>query len=88
MVNKEIGPLQDAQRAIQFVKKCEEMESEHKPDWHHQVSAGGHLASTLGTHSKPVIENKQSINLRPDFMILVYPVISFTTALYLDPGKI
>jgi acetyl esterase/lipase len=41
-------------------------------------SAGGHLASTAGTHFyKPVIENKNGTGLRPDFMILVYPVISF-----------
>ena len=41
-------------------------------------SAGGHLASTAGTHfDRPVIENKNNISLRPDFMILIYPVISF-----------
>jgi acetyl esterase/lipase len=34
-------------------------------------SAGGHLASTLSTHFQP--------GERPDFSILVYPVISFTT---------
>ena len=42
-------------------------------------SAGGHLASTLGTHYDELgsdIEFK-SINARLDFMILVYPVISF-----------
>jgi acetyl esterase/lipase len=41
-------------------------------------SAGGHLASTAGTHfSQAYIPNKKKINLRPDFMILVYPVITF-----------
>jgi len=41
-------------------------------------SAGGHLASTAGTHfNTAVIENKENTNLRPDFMILIYPVISF-----------
>jgi len=46
-------------------------------------SAGGHLASTVGTHfdggnggSPDVIERTGS---RPNFMILVYPVISFKT---------
>ena len=40
-------------------------------------SAGGHLASTLGTHfSKNYVPNPEGISLRPDFMILVYPVIS------------
>jgi acetyl esterase/lipase len=45
-------------------------------------SAGGHLASTAGTHFlNAVIENNQKINLRPDFMVLVYPVINLTEAL-------
>jgi acetyl esterase/lipase len=40
-------------------------------------SSGGHLASTAGTHfKKAVIDNKKGINLRPDFMVLIYPVIS------------
>ncbi len=45
-------------------------------------SAGGHLASTLGTHfSKSYNPNKDNIGLRPDFMILVYPVISMNDQL-------
>jgi acetyl esterase/lipase len=83
MINKEIGPLQDAQRAIEIVKKRAE-EWNIKPN-HIGImgfSAGGHLASTAGTHyKKSVIENKDKINLRPDFMILVYPVISFTDSI-------
>jgi acetyl esterase/lipase len=80
MIHKEIGPLQDAQRAIQIVR-------EHAVEWgldEHRIgimgfSAGGHLASTAGTHFKTsYIDNPKHINLRPDFMILIYPVISFT----------
>jgi acetyl esterase/lipase len=42
-------------------------------------SAGGHLASTAGTHfNKSYIDNPKGTSLRPDFMILVYPVISMT----------
>lgn len=83
MVNKEIGPLQDAQRAIQVVRQ-------HAKEWNVDsnrvgimgFSAGGHLASTVGTHfKKAVIENTGNINLRPDFMVLLYPVISFTDSL-------
>lgn len=78
MVDKSIGPLQDAQRAIQLVR-------ERAADWSIQpdkigimgFSAGGHLASTAGTHfDEPLIENPNKTSLRPDFMILVYPVIS------------
>lgn len=79
MINKEIGPLQDAQRAMQLVR-------ERASEWNVNpnrigimgFSAGGHLASTAGTHFKTaVIDNPKNINLRPDFMILGYPVISF-----------
>jgi acetyl esterase/lipase len=79
MVDKRIGPLQDAQRALQQVREKAAM-------WHVDpsrvgimgFSAGGHLASTAGTHfDKVVIDNKAGLSLRPDFMILVYPVISF-----------
>lgn len=83
MVDKEIGPLQDAQRAIQMVR-------ENAKNWGVNpsaigimgFSAGGHLASTAGTHfNKAVIDNPRSTSLRPDFMVLLYPVISFTDSL-------
>ena len=41
-------------------------------------SAGGHLASSLATHYNDIkIDNPSKISLRPDFQILIYPVISF-----------
>jgi acetyl esterase/lipase len=77
MIDREIGPLQDAQQAIRIVRKKGQ-------EWGIKrlgimgFSAGGHLASTAGTHFKTsVIDNPENIPLRPDFMILVYPVISF-----------
>lgn len=80
MQNKEIVPLQDAQRALQLVR---ENATAWKIDPNRVgimgFSAGGHLASTAGTHfRKAYIDNKDSVNLRPDFMVLLYPVISFT----------
>jgi len=80
MINKEIGPLQDAQRAMQIVRS---RAKEWGLDGHRigimGFSAGGHLASTAGTHfNKSYIDNPDHISLRPDFMILIYPVISFT----------
>ena len=45
-------------------------------------SAGGHLASTAATHfEKSLIENPNRTSLRPDFQILVYPVISMHDSL-------
>ncbi|MFI5158709.1 MAG: alpha/beta hydrolase [Sphingobacteriales bacterium] len=79
MVDKTIGPLQDAQMALLTIRK-------NAAKWGVDVnkvgvigfSAGGHLASTLGTHfNKAVIVNIDNINLRPDFMALIYPVITF-----------
>src|SRR5208282_63905 len=45
-------------------------------------SAGGHLASTLGTHfERNYLGDASTANFRPDFMILIYPVISMTDKL-------
>ena len=47
-------------------------------------SAGGHLASTVGTHfdkgNEQADDPIERASCRPDFMILCYPVISLTTA--------
>lgn len=83
MLNKETGPIMDAQRAIQIVR-------ENAKEWGINkdrvgimgFSAGGHLASTAGTHfNKQYLPGKKRINLRPDFMVLVYPVISFADSI-------
>ena len=83
MADKSIGPLQDAQQAIKLVRMFAK-------EWNVNTvrvgimgfSAGGHLAATASTHfTKPVIENKENVDLRPDFSLLVYPVISFTDTL-------
>ena len=79
MLHRETGPLQDAQRAIQIVRQ-------NFASWDIDTnrigimgfSAGGHLASSAATHfQKNYIENPGNTNLRPDFQILIYPVISF-----------
>jgi len=83
MLNKETGPLQDAQRAIQVVREnAKEWGVDKNKVGIMGFSAGGHLASTAGTHFKQsYIANPKNINLRPDFMILCYPVISFTDSI-------
>ncbi len=73
--------LWDAQRAIRYVR-AHASEFDIQPGrigiW--GFSAGGHLASTAGTHfdngdpgSSDLINRQSS---RPDFMILAYPVIT------------
>ncbi len=78
MPDKTIDPLQDAQRAIKTVRqRAQEWQLDPAKIGIMGFSAGGHLASTAGTHfEKSYIPNEDNISLRPDFMILVYPVIS------------
>jgi acetyl esterase/lipase len=77
---RDIGPLQDAQRAIRIIRanawkwgintdKIGVMGS----------SSGGHLATTLGTHPEDVSAVKDSLDktaFNPNFMILVSPVVT------------
>jgi acetyl esterase/lipase len=79
------APLMDAQRAMRLVRF-------NSVKWNINpgkigimgFSAGGHLASTLGTHfdygNKTSEDSVERISCRPDFMILMYPVISFVDA--------
>lgn len=78
MEDKSIGPLQDAQQAMIVVRKrAKEWNLDPNRVGVIGFSAGGHLASSLGTHfTKAYVANPDNINLRPDFMILLYPVIS------------
>jgi len=71
--------LQDAQRTIRLVRaRAKELNINPNKIGVIGFSAGGHLASTLGTHfDKPAINNSDNISLRPDFMALIYPVITF-----------
>lgn len=81
--NKEYVPLQDAQQAMILVRQ-------HAKDWGIDPnkigiagsSAGGHLASTAGTHFQTCyVDNPNNFSVRPDFMILSYPVISMADSL-------
>jgi acetyl esterase/lipase len=63
------SPLMDAQQAMKLVRKnAEQWNIASEKVGIMGFSAGGHLASTLGTHF-----DEES---RPDFMALIYPVIS------------
>lgn len=79
-------PLADAQRAIRFVRtRAEEWGVDPAKIGIAGFSAGGHLASTVGTHFDKGNSNSkdrlEQLSSRPDFMILVYPVISLSSAL-------
>jgi len=78
MKNKNIGPLQDAQEAVRYVRQNA---SKYNIDANKigilGFSAGGHLASTLATHyDDKIYESSYKVSARPDFSLLIYPVIS------------
>jgi acetyl esterase/lipase len=76
--------LGDAQRAIRTVR-AKAAEYHVQPDRIGIMgfSAGGHLASTAGTHfdagNASAADAIDRASSRPDFLVLCYPVISFTT---------
>ncbi len=77
---RQLAPLQDAQRAMRIIRA-------NAVKWNLKadkigvmgLSSGGHVASTLGTHLEDVSAIKDSLDAvssRPDFMILLSPVIT------------
>jgi acetyl esterase/lipase len=80
MKDKSVGPIEDAQRAIKYVREnAEQLNINPQKIGIMGFSAGGHLAATASTHfDKDYISNPNHVSLRPDFSILAYPVISMT----------
>ncbi len=86
-----LSPLLDAQRAIRFTRA-------HAEEWGIDpakvgimgFSAGGHLASTAATHfdagDPDATDPIDRLSSRPDFAILIYPVISMDAAIT-HPGS-
>jgi acetyl esterase/lipase len=77
---RQLAPLQDAQRAIRVIRN-------NAAKWSLKtdkigvmgISAGGHVASTLGTHFNDMSSTKDAldtVSYRPDFMVLLSPVIT------------
>ncbi len=77
------APVEDGQRAMRLIRA---RAAEYGIDPHRLgvwgFSAGGHLASTLGTHCDSDVvpvktpDEADTQSCRPDFMVLAYPVIS------------
>lgn len=78
------APLEDAQRAIRMLRhKAADYGVDAKKVGVMGFSAGGHLASSAGTHfdgGRPNGDKIDATSCRPDFLILAYPVIS------MEPG--
>ncbi len=88
MKDKSIGPLQDAQEAIRTIRR-------NAKEWNIDptkigvlgFSAGGHLASTIATHYQDNVYDADPISARPDFCILIYPVISMEESITHNGSK-
>ncbi|GAB3906100.1 alpha/beta hydrolase [Mucilaginibacter boryungensis] len=85
LVQRELGPLQDVQRAIKYIRA-------NAKQWGIDTakigimgsSAGGHLAALSGTFNNDVAMIKDSldnVSYKPNFMILVSPVIDMSTSI-------
>jgi acetyl esterase/lipase len=80
MIDKSVGPLQDVQQAVRWVRR-NAAKWGLRPDRIGVMgfSAGGHLAASSGVHfgwrADPSVTD--TISVRPNFLMLIYPVISF-----------
>lgn len=88
MAQKKYGPLQDVLQALYLVRKNATL-------WHINpgkvgvmgFSAGGHLAALASTQfNNSTVQSNESVSVRPDFSVLVYPVIS--SGIYTDKGTL
>ena len=80
--DKHLVPLIDAQRAVRLVRSmAKDFNIEANKIGAIGFSAGGHLASTLGTHFNEKVyqplDEIDTLSARPDFLALCYPVVSF-----------
>lgn len=79
----DMSPLQDVQQAVKKLRK-------EAAKWNISAgkiglmgfSAGGHLVAAAGTHFNNIlIPDEENISVRPDFLLLVYPLISMSDSL-------
>ena len=78
MQQKSIAPLQDAQEAIRYVRRnAQKWQLNSDKIGIMGFSAGGHLAASLSTRfDEKIYEITDQISAKPNFSILIYPVIS------------
>ncbi len=80
MQDKSVGPLQDAQESIRYIRRnAAKWQLDSDKIGIIGFSAGAHLAATLSTkYDENTYQSKDSISARPNFSLLIYPVISMT----------
>ena len=79
MTNQQEVPLMDAVQGLKLIRQnATRYGIDPKKVGVMGFSAGGHLASTLATHfNKGTQTTESSAQARPDFAILLYPVVTF-----------
>jgi acetyl esterase/lipase len=93
LIDPKWAPLQDAQRAMRTIRAgAKKWGIVPEKVGVLGFSAGGHLASTLGTHYdektlKPSQKPIDQLSARPNFMALIYPVITFDKKHYHGGSK-
>lgn len=83
-LDRSMAPLQDAQQAVRLVRtNAREWGVDKNKIGIMGFSAGGHLASSTATHFDVTADplNNDTTSVRPDFAILIYPVISFDSTI-------
>jgi len=82
-VSKSIAPLQDALEAMRIIRRnANRWNIDRNKIGIMGFSAGGHLASSVATHYTSNIYNAtDTTSAKPNFSILIYPVISMKSAL-------
>ncbi|MCA1624046.1 MAG: alpha/beta hydrolase, partial [Acidobacteria bacterium] len=88
---REIAPLQDAQRAVKIIRANAE-KWKIKPDKIGVLgtSAGGHLAANLGTATEDAAkigDDFDKLSFAPNFMVLISPVISMNEYVHAGSKK-
>ena len=90
MEDKSLGPLQDALQAIYLVRKNASVWGvDPNKIGIMGFSAGGHLAASLSVHYNDMkVQNQENISLKPDFSLLIYPVIIFENTIFTNAGSV
>ena len=78
MHDKTIGPLQDAQEAMRYMRReAKKLNINTDKIGVIGFSAGGHLAATLSNYyDEKLTDSNENLSAKPNFSILIYPVIS------------
>ncbi len=85
-ITPHLSPIGDAKRGMRIIRaNAKKWNIDPSKIGVMGFSAGGHLASTLGTHfdsgNSSATDEIERTSSRPDFMILMYPVISMTKSI-------